>query len=176
MNVILSGRVGIGKTTVCRKILTLARKKGYRCGGILTPKITNGDAVTGIAIIDIQTREKETLASVESIYDGPRVGRYYFNSLGIEFGKKAIRNGASSDILLIDEIGYLELRGEGFAFVPALIQTGKLTSSILVIRQELLTDFKNQFNMALPVFEVNLNNRNGLPKRIYRFLMESEDE
>ena len=99
VNVILSGRVGVGKTTICEKILTLAGESGYCCGGVLTSKITNDGAVAGIAIIDIQTGEKETLASIENIYDGPHTGRFYFNPVGIEFGKKAIKNGASGDIL-----------------------------------------------------------------------------
>jgi len=174
VNLIVSGRVGIGKTTVCEKVLALAREGGLRCGGILTLKIASGSTIAGIAIIDIQTWQKETLASVDNIYDGPRIGRYYFNPAGIEFGRRAIKNGAKSDVLFVDEIGYLELRGEGFTCAPALVKAGKVANSILVIRRELLPDFQTQFNKALPVFEVNLDNREVLPGRIYQLLAKPE--
>ena len=170
MDIIITGRVGIGKTTVCQKILGLARRAGCTCGGILTPKVVDGNTVKGIDVIDIKSGKRETLASLEDVYDGPHIGRYFFKPSGIRFGIRAIENGASSDILMIDEIGYLELQGEGFVNALSLIKTKKVANSILVIRKALLPDFQPQLDRELSVFEVNLNNRNELPQRIYSYL------
>ena len=54
------------------------------------------------------------LAGVKDEYPGPRVGKYCFNQEAIEFGNDAIERGAKRDILIVDELGHLELAGQGF--------------------------------------------------------------
>lgn len=166
MNIVVTGKVGIGKTTVCQKVVNIARSHGYSCGGILTYK----DLEKGIIVIDIQTEEREALASINNVYDGARVGKYFFNPAGIEFGIRAIERGISSDILFVDEIGYLESRGGGFVKPLDLIGTGKVKNSILVIRQELLSVFSPRLGTESLILETTSNNRNQLPKKICSLL------
>ena len=168
MVIIVTGTIGIGKTTVCRKLIEIARNQGYTCGGILTDKAADN----GITIENIQSGEKETLASIDDVYHGPRTAKYFFNSKGIDFGIQAIDKGISSAILLIDEIGQLELRGEGFAGVPELIKAGKVKQCILVIRKELLPAFLPQLPTAPLVFETTIDNRHQLPQEIGLVLLE----
>ena len=110
MLIMITGAIGIGKTTVCRKLIGILKSQGYCCGGIITYKAPD----KGIIIEDIRTGKSETLASISHTYQGPRTEKYFFNPEGINFGMQAIDKGASSDILLVDEIGKLELGGEGF--------------------------------------------------------------
>lgn len=165
MNIIVTGKVGIGKTTVCEKVLEIARTLGYSCGGILTPK-----SQEGITIVDVQTGEREVLASLTNIYQGPHTGRYFFNPEGISFGIKAIDRGISSDILFVDEIGHLELKGEGFAKILELIRDGKARNPVLVIRKELLSAFSAQLGSNWSIIETNIYNRNQLPQKICTLL------
>ncbi len=64
MVIIVTGAVGIGKTTVCKKVLKMARSQGYSCGGIITHKTKNED----IIIKDVQTGETKMLASTSNRY------------------------------------------------------------------------------------------------------------
>jgi nucleoside-triphosphatase THEP1 len=173
VNAIVSGEVGVGKTTVCEKIVEMAKRAGCTCGGILTPKVLNNGVLKGIDVIDIESRQSKVLASVEDAYKGPRIGNYFFNPEGIKFGVEAIERGASSDLLLIDEIGYLELRGEGFVKGIELVGSEEVKNSILVIRKELLSAFLARLGTKLPIFEVTINNRDELPSKIYPFLSAS---
>lgn len=166
VNIIVSGRVGIGKTTICEKVVERARTLGYSCGGILTPKVPD----KGIIVVDVQTGERKALASIKKIYQGPHIGKYFFNPDAIEFGIKAIDRGISSDILFVDEIGYLELKGEGFVKILELVRVGKVKSSILVIRKELLPAFSAQLGSNWLIFETNIYNRNQLPQKICTLL------
>ena len=168
MVIIVTGAIGIGKTTVCRKLIGIVRNQGYTCGGILTYKAAD----KGIIIEDIQSGEKETLASINDVYHGPRTAKYSFNPDGIDFGIRSIEKSTSSAILIIDEIGHLELRGEGFAKVLELIKAGKIKDCILVIRKELLPDFLSQLDTMLLVFETTMNNRNQLPQEIGSVLLK----
>ena len=132
MLIIITGTIGIGKTTVCQKMVEALRNQGYKCSGILTYK----DATGHIIVEDIQSGKTEILASSNSEYDGPRTPRYSFSPKGIDFGIRAIDKGIDSDVLVIDEVGHLELGGEGFSKSLELIIAGKVKNSILVVRNE----------------------------------------
>lgn len=166
MNIIVTGAVGIGKTTVCEKVVAIAKLLGYSCGGILTPKAPD----KGITIVDIQTGERTVLASIDNIYQGPHIGKYFFNPDAIEFGVRAIDRGISSDILFVDEIGYLELQGNGFVKILELIGAEKVKNSILVVRRELLPAFSARLGSNLLIVETNIYNRNQLPQKICALL------
>lgn len=162
MLIIVTGEIGIGKTTVCRKLVEIIRNQGHACAGILTYKSADKD----IIIEDIQSGQIETLASINNVHDGPRTPRYYFNRRGIKFGIDAIDKGAFASILVVDEIGRLELRGEGFIKIIDLLNIGKVKDCILVIRSELLSVFLPQLSTKLLIFETTANNRNELPQEI----------
>ena len=168
MLIIVTGAIGVGKTTVCRKLIEIARNQGYSCGGFLTYKAAD----KSIIIEDVQTGQRETLASITNVYHGPCTAKYFFNPRGIDFGIRAIERGISSTVLLVDEIGHLELRGEGFAQVPELIKAGKTKNCVLVIRQELLPSFLPRLPATPLVFETTINNRHQLPQEIGSVLLE----
>ena len=163
MVIIVTGEIGIGKTTVCDKALKMLQSAGYICGGILTYKAIDGS----LTVLDIQTRERRTLASThDDTYHGPHTGKYFFSVKGIEFGLRAIERGIASDILFVDEIGYLELSGDGFARSLELIKAQKAKNSILVIRKKLLSAFLTQLDDNPSVFETTVSTRNQLPHKI----------
>ncbi len=162
MVIIITGDIGIGKTTVCEKVVRTARSQGHSCGGVIARKAGNGD----IVIEEILTGETRVLASTDDIYQGPRTAKYFFNPEGIDFGIQAIDRGTSSDILLVDELGPIELRGQGFSGVVERIADGKIKNCIVVIRKGLLSAFLPQLGMTTSVFEITSDNRNELPGEI----------
>jgi nucleoside-triphosphatase THEP1 len=162
MVIIVTGAIGVGKTTVCRKLIEIVQNKGYTCGGILTYKAAD----KGIIIEDIQSGEKETLASINNVYHGPRTAKYFFNPKAIDFGIQAIERGISSDILFVDEIGHLELGGEGFVNSLELIKADKARNAVLVIRKQLLSDFLAKLGGKPLIFETTISTRNQLPQKI----------
>ncbi len=163
MVVIVTGAIGIGKTTVCRKLIGIVQNKGYTCCGILTYKAAD----KGIIIEHIQSGETETLASINNVYRGPCTAKYSFNPKAIDFGIQAIDKGRFSDLLLVDEIGHLELGGEGFVKALELIKSGAVKKSILVIRKELLSAFLAKLDPQPSIYETTINNRDELPQKIY---------
>jgi len=137
MVIIITGSIGIGKTTVCEKVIKIVRNSGYSCVSILTHKATNESLIA----LDIQTGERAIQASTDNTFDGPRTPRYSFNPEAIKFGIRAINKSIDSDVLIIDELGHLELDGEGFAKSLDFVKTGSVKNSILVIRKQLLSAF-----------------------------------
>jgi nucleoside-triphosphatase THEP1 len=162
MVIIITGAVGIGKTTVCRRVVEILRGSGYSCGGILTHKAAHESLIA----FDIQTGERAVLASADDTFNGPRTPRYSFNPEAIKFGMRAISKAIDSDVLIIDELGRLELDGEGFAKSLELIKTGRGKNSILVIRKQLLRAFLAQLGGNPSIFETTISTRDRLPRKI----------
>ncbi len=169
MVIIVTGEIGIGKTTVCERVLRALQHAGYTCGGILTYKADDESRT----VLDIRTGERKAFASTEDIYGGARFGKYSFSPEGIEFGLKAIEEGVTSDVLFVDEIGYLELSGGGFAKALELVKAQKAKSSVLVIREQLLSAFLAQMGEKPSVFKVTVDTRDGLAEKIYLSLAGS---
>jgi nucleoside-triphosphatase THEP1 len=171
MIIIITGDIGVGKTTVCQKFIDLARSRRYQCAGVITYKRADGD----IIIEDVQTGETREFASTQQIYSGPQTAKYYFNPEAIDFGIQAIDKGSDSDIVLIDELGILELNGQGFLQVPEQINKRQFKKCLVVIRKQLLQDFLSLLVTKPLVFETTVSNRNTLPNDIFRVAFTNHD-
>ncbi len=173
MVIIVTGAIGSGKTTVCRKLIEKIKNQGYTCGGVVTYKAPD----KSIVVEEVGTGERKMLASMDNIYGGPRTPRYFFNPEGIEFGIQAINRGMTAEFLVVDEVGQLELGGEGFSNALEIIRSGKAKGCILVVRSNLLPAFQSRLgNIPLLVFETNMENRDRLPDEIASLLLEEYDK
>ncbi len=106
MNLFVTGRPGIGKTTLVRRVLD---DLAVDAGGFTTSEIRAGGRRVGFAINDLRGGEG-VLAHVE--LRGPfRVGKYGVNREDLErIGVRAIDEAlAHSALVVMDEIGRMEL-------------------------------------------------------------------
>jgi len=168
MLVVVTGQIGAGKTTVCQQVIDIARDNRCTCGGVITRKTGDGS----ILVVDVRSGNSMPLASLRAIYRGPQTGKYWFNPMGIEFGMEAIRRGAGSSILVVDEVGHLELEGEGFASAPEILRRRRVRDSIVVIRSELVEAFLPLLSNAALIFTTTPDNRDSLPEQIAALLLE----
>ena len=117
--VLLTGRRGVGKTTVCQAVAELARRRGYRPGGVITPALYNSHGVkVGFEAVDVGSGQRWPLALTERELGGPRIGPYSFDPDGLSRALGVLMRAATPgcDLLMVDEIGPLELeQGKGFA-------------------------------------------------------------
>ena len=84
----------------------------------------------------------------------------------------------SCDLLIIDEIGKLELwHGIGLASVLAPLASGGGTRSLVLVRESLLAELKEKLEpIELIIFEINDQNRNQIPYHILKTLDESSSQ
>ena len=169
--IILTGDRGIGKTTACERTVRILRRRQVRCGGILTKKILDEQgSIQGIQVLDILSDPPREclLARTDQDLGGPSTGRYRFFPEGLCFGNEALESGAvNANVLFVDEMGPLELRGEGFKDIPALIQFSKTPAIVVVVRKELATAVQKRFgHVDLDCLEITACNRDSLPQRL----------
>jgi nucleoside-triphosphatase THEP1 len=115
--VILTGKIGSGKTSLLADVADRLKNQGIPAGGILSPAITGEEGRLGYDIINVATGERRELSRVSGEDNSIRVGRYAFFPDGLEFGKSALSyaNYRGVRVVLVDEMGPWELEGQGWA-------------------------------------------------------------
>lgn len=176
MRVILTGLSDSGKSTVCRRVIERANEAGMRVGGVLTEKTTSGKERT-LHVRDLNDNMVILLARTNWTQNGPQHGAFTFSNEGIFLGIKAIGRGVSADLLIVDEIGPLELKGRGF--FPILHLVRKARQCIIVIRPQIVDIFREKLKLddSYRVIEVTGENRNELVDELFAgFLADHEAE
>jgi nucleoside-triphosphatase len=166
---LLTGRPGIGKTTV---ITRAAELLGERADGFYTEEIRVLGQRQGFQLIGLHG-EQATLAHVK--YKGrqyPRVGRYgvdvmAFDRIGGAVLKRAVAQGK---IVIVDEIGKMELFSKLFKdAVLAAVQSKSPVIATIMARPNPWADaLKGQPNITL--WPITVENRDEMPARIVNWL------
>ncbi|NHV99817.1 MAG: NTPase [Thaumarchaeota archaeon] len=176
MRILVTGRPGIGKTTVVSKLAKMLKDRSVKVGGMITYEIREKEVRTGFLVEDLKTGLKGLMASV-NYSSGPRVGRYFVSLAEIErVGVKAIRDAVeNAEVVIIDEIGPMELYSEPFRkAVSEAFSSGK--SIVATIHEKASQhSFCRTILSASGVstFVVTFGNRDLLPKIILDKLLPS---
>lgn len=137
---ILSGPINSGKTT-----RLLDWKKNVNCSGILTPKIDGKRMFMNIS--------NDELFQMEADEDEPtfEIGKYVFSRINFDRAVTILKeeyDDENTGWLIIDEIGPLELKGEGFAAIlKKLISSHRRIKLLLVVRENLVEEVVRHFNI-----------------------------
>lgn len=160
-SVILTGPRGASKTTFVLEFGAFMKAKGMPVYGVATPKILENGQTVGIQVVDLHTDEKTVLAYRDE-KPGIRVGPWRFTEQGIDLGNKACVSYQDDGIILIDEIGPLELKGGGFQVALEGLKSGKYLRYLLVVRPELIETIGALINPKPKIIEINQADKNDL--------------
>ena len=176
--VVLTGRPGVGKTTLFLKVVNEIRRAGIGVFGFYCPEIRDPTLRKriGFRIVDLRTYREAWLAVDETLATKlnfkvsrvrlPRIGRYLVlvdEASNLMF--QAIKRLSEQEMVLaIDEVGPMELAVPGFR--EALIQTlSDVKVGLLVVHRniDVKTTLGNVIESRnLRIFLVNEENRNVL--------------
>lgn len=166
---IITGKRGTGKTTVAREIVGKLRGNGINVSGILQPEfITNGRRA-GFYVEDVSNGERMLLCvrTAETMHRTPVL--FSFNDEPFVFGKNAlsVSKAGDSDIVVIDEVGPMELDDNGWADVISSLRTRLNTPMIWVVREKLIGDIVRKWNVDdYIVFDIHYTDADTIAGRI----------
>jgi len=125
--ILVTGRPGVGKTTLALNLVEAVRAEGYVVGGMVTKEIRENGVRTGFEILDLLTGSKGLLAHV-NVEVGHSVGKYKVDAEGLDgVGVAAITNSLERrdvDLLVVDELGPMEFSSRKFRQVARDALTG----------------------------------------------------
>ncbi len=170
--VLLTGRPGIGKTTVLRNAVGLLKARGRIVGGMVSSEIRHRDRRIGFGVSDLMSNDSGTLAHVKQEH-GPRVGKYRVNLEDLEHvGVRAIQKALEeAEIVCCDEIAPMELASP--LFREAIRRTVKSSKPFLATihqtaRDTFVQEIKSRPNVEL--LEVTKENRDQLHLEVVRLI------
>jgi len=145
---------------------------GRPVGGVLAREVRRGRERTGFLLEDILTGDRGTLASIDG--DGPKVGRYRVCLRDLEeVGARAVERAVrEAEVVVIDEVGPMELLSEAFArAVEAALDSEK--TMVVVVHAKSSHPLAERIRGELRLFIVTEENRESLPEKIVSALSPS---
>jgi nucleoside-triphosphatase len=135
-NFLLTGRPGSGKSTIIQQLVANLKKQGVKVGGLFCPEIRGPSGRLGFKIIELMSGEERILAYVGQT--GPKVGKYGVNLNNLdEMSRKALETLPQAEVVVIDEIGPMEVRSSLFCdFVRKCLDSNKPVLSAIHKRTE----------------------------------------
>ena len=163
--ILVTGPPRIGKTTVLLKVESKLRIQGYRIGGMISEERREENSRVGFEIVDLASGRKGCLADVRQAI-GPRLGKYRvnledLNSIGTAAILRALND---ADVVLVDEIGPMELCSE--CFIEAVRRAAESAKPVLATihyraQHQFIKHIKSRQDAR--VFQITLENRATLP-------------
>lgn len=165
---VLSGASGCGKTSLCAQVVEMAKAQGLAVGGVLTSPRLDGGRKVGLDVQDLHTGRSWPLAERAAATDGPSTGGWHFHAAALEAGRQALQQAVPCHLLVVDELGPLELvRGEGWRVALEVLAAGQFRLALAVVRPALVRRFCELLGAPdLPVVPVALDSCEALAGRI----------
>ena len=168
----ITGRAGIGKTTVFLETIRSLKSKGIEIGGFVSQEVRENGRRTGFEVIDLHSSRKAWLAKVGD-KGGPRIGKYIvqlkdFENISIEALSYAMTT-KKVDLIAVDELGPMELYSNIFRSLIKKIFIGS-KPFLVTLHRRLIND--SLIPKKVELVEVTISNRETLADTIAHTLYD----
>jgi nucleoside-triphosphatase THEP1 len=147
--IIISGHIGQGKTTQVQKLVETLRDECIPVAGIFSPRIMEDETTIGYDIIDAATFKREQFLRKSQEPGTEKIGQYKILPDGYQAGTEALKRSESKEykVIVIDEIGQLELENKGWARNLDYLFNNSKSSLILAIRENFTANVIAKWNL-----------------------------
>jgi nucleoside-triphosphatase THEP1 len=149
--IIVTGKVNSGKTTILEKLALDEKSKGISPSGIIARGVFEGKTKVGFDVKDLSTDISMPLARIGRMADhGFSAGKYSFSTQAFKFAQRAILSFSSKGVVFIDEVGPLELKGDGYADCLKVLLDSDISRLYVAVRSDILSEFSSKFLKSTP--------------------------
>ena len=147
--VILTGAKNAGKTTTLISWIDVWRAQGFALSGVYTKAVFLNGRHAGYDLIELPSEKSHPLIRKIPYAQSWEMGEFFFDADGFEALNASLRRIPAADLLILDEIGPLEIKRRS-GLIPAL--AAFLDSRIpllLVIRETYLDAYLDALRSLL---------------------------
>jgi len=167
--VIISGDIHQGKTTVAQKVVSILLEQGVRIGGFLAIGEDEEGVRTGFSIKEIETGKTMVLCSVKTDATSTKTGKFYFNDTAIQWGNRLLapENLDNKDLVVIDELGPLELAGKGWAAAIEKICVQNSLPQLWIVRKSIVEKMAGKWNVGnIYVYDISIESAEDIAGKL----------
>ncbi|HYU88083.1 MAG TPA: NTPase, partial [Candidatus Bathyarchaeia archaeon] len=167
--ILLTGRPGVGKTTIVNRIFEHYSASGLKIQGMTTREVREGNARTGFMITDLSSRQEGWLAK-KDLAPGPRIGSYVVVSEDLEkIGVAALERSMKgpTDLVIVDEIGPMEMTSTSFRNNISRVLNGNRAVIATVKFGSRYPEVEKTWQKSVH-WEITKENRESIYRRIIR--------
>ena len=143
---IVTGPMGVGKSTFCAERVAAARSAGWEVAGVLSPGRWADGAKIGIDVVDLRGGEVRRLAhghgalGGESAQGAAIVTQHWaFDAGAMAWANDLLAASTPCDLLVVDELGPLEWeQGQGWRAGLTAVDTRAFVTALVVVRPSLV--------------------------------------
>lgn len=169
---IVSGQVQSGKSGFIEEFVGVCRKNGWTVEGVLARGTFKEGRRDTFTLIHIREGQSYDLAGREKNTGWFKYQRYYFNPAAFDRGLHIFNHGLTeeTDVLVLDEIGPMELAGKGWYRVLQVLDKNYRIPQVWVVRQKILEEVRDLWNIpAENVFHIEHHKPDALAQKIRSF-------
>jgi nucleoside-triphosphatase len=161
----VTGSPGVGKSTLVQKAAEATKVK---VGGVLARDKRVKDRRVGFELLDIGSGRTGMLA--DETGDGPQLGKYRVRLDDLnQIGAKAIEDALKADLIVVDEVGPMELSSRRFiGAVEKAIASNK--PMLVVLHEWSLHPLAKKIRKSFRIITVTRDNRDTLREELAKEL------
>lgn len=147
---LICGAVGSGKSTYVQTVANLLTERRLRVGGILSLRLTKNDETTGYDLLDLSTNVTEKFLRFGKVPGKEQIGRFSIFPEGIEKGIRTLESATHDkfDLVIVDEVGRLELRGDGWSDILKKLIEMPETPLLITVREGLEQEIIDKWDIS----------------------------
>lgn len=160
---IITGDVSEGKTGFLAGLLQRFRDKDFLVGGFYAPRIMQDGKTLGYDLVFVETGNKVSFLRIKQNGESGGIGKFEIDTETLEQGKRilSIENSRGKDVVIIDEIGRLELQGRGWSSCLESLLTIQHLCLLITIRKDILNLVIEKFKIRDPaIYRVSESDMN----------------
>jgi nucleoside-triphosphatase THEP1 len=177
--VIITGEIHQGKTTFTQKIITNLLEQKIRIAGFLSLGINENGTRIGYSLFDIESSEQTELCSTIKDENRIKFGQFYFNNDAILKGNEILNTENLSDkqLIVIDEVGPLELSGHGWSSAIENITRSCTISQLWVVRKSIVKMITRKWNIGNAyIFDITESSIPEVENKLKEILFQEEQK
>ncbi len=171
---IITGEKVEGKTSLLVEVLEFLQKQNFSLSGFYAKGFWENNKRSAFDMVNIKTGKSIPLCKSKETKNWDKFFNYYFNPEALKAGNQILgdENIINSDLIVVDEIGKLDISGNIWHDTISKITSMKKHNLLIVVRKAFVEDVVNYWKMEnVTIFEVGKDDARNIYEKILELII-----